>query len=257
MGHVRIGHLPKRFGWSEVVAALGDVDRPEDDALRLATVAAGKTLKAAKFRDSLAYCYWLFLQLAGASRSSDFRGALRDVGVRVPTEDSGLTLVAAMSSLAGSALQERKWIGVPDEVALQAFRSAVTDVVAEESRSLFGSTFDTVQTALRRYSTEKGVSQLGRRFFHEYAYRLLARALGREAAVHAGGDRRFTTSDDLSAFDQRLRVYCWDISRLVEQYAGEWYSKHGWLDDVNLETTRAFTSYAIEKLLTETVQEPN
>lgn len=257
MGHIRIGHLPKRFGWSEVVAALGDVGRPEEDALRLATVAAGRTLKAAKFRNSLAYCYWLFLQLTGAARTSDFRGALSDVGVRVPSGDSGLALVAAISSLADSMLQEQKWIGIPDEVALQAFRSAVTDVVAEESQSLFGSTFDTVQTALRRYSTEKGVSQLGRRFFHEYTYRLLARALGREVSAHAGGERRFPTADDLSDFDRRLRVYCWDISRLVERYAGDWYSKHGWLGDVNMESTRAFTSYAIEKLLSETVQELN
>jgi hypothetical protein len=257
MGHVRVGRLPKSFGWSDVIASFGDATRPEEEVLRAATVAAGKTLAAAKFQDGLAYCYWLFLQLAGAARSDDFPGALGGIGVRVPSGDSGLALVTAMSSLAGSTLQDRRWIGIPDEVALQAFRAAVTDVVAEESRSLFGSTFDSVQAALRKHSTERGVARLGRRFFHEYAYRLLGRALGREASSHVGDSRRFATTDDLSAFDDRLRVYCWDISKLVEEYAGVWYSKHEWLGDVNMETTRAFTSYAIDKLLSETARELN
>jgi len=50
-----------------------------------------------------------------------------------------------------------------------------------------------------------------------------------------------------------LRNYCWDVSKIVQDYSGGWYSKAVWEKRLNLPEARKFTSYAIEKLLSEVV----
>src|SRR5713101_6079781 len=147
MGHVRIGRLPKRYGWPAVIAALSSTDTPDDDLLRSASVAAGSTLAELKSQESLAYTYWLFLQLALASRDPDPKKAFGQLGVRLPDEDSGMAFLAGISSTTAAHFQEKGWISVTDDLALQSFRAAVSDLIAEESQSLFGSTIDGVLAA--------------------------------------------------------------------------------------------------------------
>ena len=65
----------------------------------------------------------------------------------------------------------------------------------------------------------------------------------------------FRTSDDISEFQGRLRSYCWDVSKIVEDYSGGWYSKKAWEGRLTQEDARGFTSYAVEKLLSELATE--
>jgi hypothetical protein len=251
LGHIRVGMLPKRYGWSQVVGALQGIDRPDAEIFDAATKAAVRTLAATKYQGSLNFCYWLFLSLVRVSRGEHFVHELRRIGVQVPEVDSAPALIAAIGAYARTRLQAEAWIGIPDELALQAFQGAVSDVVVQEATTLFGATIDTAQAAFRKLSTKTEVSRVARRFFSEFLFKLLERALEREVSGALLRGERFGNSHDLTEFRNRLRTYCWDVAKIVEEYSGGWYSKHTWLGDVAETDTMAFTSYAVEKLFTE------
>lgn len=250
MGSIRVGRLPKRYGWAEVIGALQGADAPEAEIFEAATRAAITTLAGVKYQGSLNFCYWLFLSLVRASRGTAFVDDLEQIGIRVPA-DSAPALLAAIGAFARTRLQEQGWIGIPDELVLKAFHTAVSDLVLQDATTLFGATIDTAQAALRKLSTKQQVSRVARTFFSEFLYKALARALEREVSGALLQGERFRNSTELSEFQNRLRSYCWDVSKIVEDYSGGWYSKHTWLGDTSESDTMAFTSYAVEKLFTE------
>jgi hypothetical protein len=261
MGHVRVGRLPKRFGWQHVVgslyAAAGTPGADSDDQIfAAASAAAGKALGQSRQQDSLAHAYWYLLKLALASRSEDFRSEVLELGIQVPAGGSGFALLGAVMDNLRQDMRRRGWVTPVDQIALQSFQTAISEIVAEESQSLFGSTVETAQQAIRHYSTKQNVAGLGRRFFSEFAFRILSRALERELASSVAAGGRFEHEGQLSNFRDRLKSYCWDISKLVEDFAGGWYSKHAWMEDITEEQTKKFTAYAVEKLLSEAAPSP-
>jgi hypothetical protein len=251
MGHIRVGTLPKRYGWPQVVGALGGSDRPDLEIFEAATRAAVRTLAATKYQGSLNFCYWLFLSLVRAARGGEFLDDLKHLGIHIPDADSAPALIATIGAFARERLQERGWIALPDELALSAFQTAVSDVVLQEATTLFGATVEDARAAFRRLSTKNQVSRVARRFFSEFLSKMMARALEREVSGALLRGERFRSSSDLTEFHNRLRTYCWDVAKIVDEYSGGWYSKHTWLGDVSEADTAAFTSYAIEKLFTE------
>jgi hypothetical protein len=234
-----------------VVAALTSAESTDRQVVQTAAAAAHRALSQAKYQESLAHCYWLFVTIADASRRQSFVAELRDIGISRPEGNSGVALISAVSDFANSRVRGRRATTALDEIALQTFQSVVTNTVAQESQTLFGCTVDTVQAAFRRISTKAKVASLGRRFFSEYTYRALRYALERELANSLASDALFQDSDDLTQFHGRLRSYCWDVSKIVEEYSGGWYSKRAWERRLTLSDAQGFTSYAVQKLLSE------
>jgi hypothetical protein len=255
MGHVRVGRLPKRFGWQHVIAALGSSDSTTQEVVQTAASAARRALSQAKYQESLAFCYWLFVTLADASRRQSFAAELRRIGIAAPEGESGVSLIAAISDFAKSQVRAPGASTALDEIALGTFQSVVTNTVTQESQTLFGCTVETVQAALRRLSTKAKVAGLGRRFFSEYMYRALSHALERELANSLISQAVLQNSQDISHFHGRLRSYCWDVSKIVQEYSGGWYSKRAWEARLTLDDARRFTAYAVDKLLSELASE--
>jgi hypothetical protein len=253
MGHIRVGRLPKRYGWPDVVLALQSDAKSDQQIIEGASKAAVESLGAAKFQSSLNFCYWLFLSLVRGARGEDFSRELRGLGISVPESDSAPALITAITSFARDRLRDSGWIAITDELALQAFQTSVADVVIQDATTLFGANTQTLQAALRKLSTKKNVSNVARHFFSEFMYRLLSRALDRQLSDALLVGSRFQSTQDVGDFHSRLRSYCWDVSQIVEDFAGGWYSKHTWLGDVSEHQTEQFTTYAMEKLFSEIV----
>lgn len=231
-------------------------DLPDSDLLDAAREAAGRALSQAKRQGSLSFAYWYLLRLSLASRSTDFNAAIQALGISSQPGMTGSALLARASQYLREEMQQRGWVSPTDEIAMQSFQAAFSEVVTQESQSLFGSTLETAQQALRQYSTKTAIGSLGRLYFSEFTYRLLSRALERELASSAGEGRRFAREGELAQFRERMKSYCWDVSRIVEDYAGGWYSKQAWMEDITPESTRRFVAYALDKLLSEASAQP-
>jgi len=246
-----MGRLPKRWGWEQVISSLASREMSEDFLLSATARAAQKTISDAKRLDSLAVALWTFLDLANASRSGSLVSQISQRGVAIAQPLTGFGLIKAISTLVERDVRRKPSLTALDEIALQTFDSVVLGAIREQSRTLFGCTTETVQAAFRELSSKFRVAAVGRRFFSEFTYRALRLALERELARSLGKQGRFESSADLSRFEERLQAYCWDVSKIVEEFSGGWYSKAVWEHRLTLDEARGFTAYAVEKLLSE------
>lgn len=248
MGHVRLGALPKTRGWQNVVELLAggtDVATLADATSRVAR--AG--LEVAKKDPGVIQSLLALAQLASSGKEDDVATSLRRHGIAIEGSPSLLAVTCALSAaLDGRVQAHRTDVG---EMAILAAVESVSHVVGAHLPSLFDATPADVRSALRGLSTERTFGVLVRTFFARFTARYLSYYLSRETSAHVGRGQRFATLDDHSQFNAALRLHCHEASRIVENFAGEWFSKARWQKDVSNRQTRAFSAVAFKKLAAE------
>lgn len=70
-----------------------------------------------------------------------------------------------------------------------------------------------------------------------------------EAANRLGVGGRLQSEADLRAFNEAVDRYGREAARIVEEYAGAWYSKRRWLGDVD--QTEGLAAVAMRKVADE------
>ena len=98
---------------------------------------------------------------------------------------------------------------------------------------------------------------MARHFFSGYFDRFLRYFVDKEISNHIGPNRSLNSLDAEKAFTDALKVYTWQSSKIIEEYAGGWYSKHNWEfeGDITPEDARRINSYGLEKFRMELSRE--
>lgn len=258
MGHIRLGRLPKVRGWKQVIESLVSSSASLPEIVKLTSQASEKVLVNSKYIDGLSHCFWLFTNIAQASRKGDFVDGLNNLGIKISSDDSGVKVLKQIFDTASNSLRKNGNLSVLDQIALDSFKNAMHNTIVNESTSLFGCDINSIQNAFKKYSTSTRVSNLGREYFSQYIYNAFSFALEKELANSISSEGRFQNSNDIQAFNQKLKQYCWDISKIVEEFSGGWYGKHSYEGDISdKKKTKDFTNYAITKLLSEVQREGN
>jgi hypothetical protein len=174
-----------------------------------------------------------------------------DLQIRVPDGSSAAALLGAIDRRAAEIVRLRGNGGALDTIALDTFRTVILRAVHQESTSLFGANIHTVEDTLKKLGRETSVAAIGRRFFSEFTHRSLSFAITRELLMIRRTNGPLASAEQQDAFDARLRSYCWDVSKIVEDYSSGWYSKSSWQHALGSADIQRFTSYAVEKLLSE------
>jgi hypothetical protein len=241
--------LPKTLRWQGVIALL---DSAPDDvpAVARATVAAADTCLRGLARDpSLTHCFWLLTRITAASREPDFADAVAALGLAL-TADSALAFVAHISDRVRSDLMQYPESGPFSELASLALRRALSETIGQHGRSLFGSSLEDVQHALRSHSTPARFGDLARRFFGDFLARTLRFFIDRELSNHVGADHALSGIDASRTFTTELDVYTRQSARIMEEFAASWYSKHNWEahGQISREEAQGFVAIALRKL---------
>ncbi len=250
MGHIRLGRLPRTRKWSEVVGLVGGGGGTVDVAN--ATLDASlEDLSIAANDPGLVYSFWLLTRIPEAARSDNFADELRSLGLQVSDAPSLPELVAALTDAVDrhvDAANARSDLG---EMAQMAAVEALHRVTEERSRSLFGTTPADVQRELGGLATQAQFGSLARDFFSRFTERVLTYYLSRELPAHVGRGLRFDNQDQRRQFREDLVGHCWQASRIVETFAGGWFSKARFEGDLSRERTNAFIGYALKKMRSE------
>lgn len=114
------------------------------------------------------------------------------------------------------------------EMVQAAASEAIVQVVTERTRSLFGSTPANVKAGL---ATVKQFGEFARRFFGRLTEKVLQYYVSRTTADHVGACLRFPTLAAKEGFDLALALHCHEASKIVQRFAGEWFSKTNWEKD--------------------------
>jgi hypothetical protein len=247
MGHLRLDTLPDTAPWRRVVGLLAEgADAPA--VAQATTQAALRGLALAHGDEGLFYSFWLLAQVAQASRKTDFATALCDAGLHVTVDPDLFDLVGGFSDAVDQRLHKTHGRTDLGEMAQLAAVESLTELLGRRSATLFGPTSVEVKEAARQLSTERGFAILAHAFFTRFVRRFLAYHLGRELSNHVGGNGRFETPDEHDEFIEQLTVHCQQAALIVRDFAGDWYSKHRFHDDLTLTKARGFVSHALTKL---------
>jgi hypothetical protein len=244
MGHIRLGRLPRTRKWQEVVGLLG-------------TGAATSEVAAATLRDSkgglerasrdpaLIQSFWLLTQLPLCARRPDFVQELGKIGVSVSGEPTVTELIGGLSDAVDTHIHRTGGRTDLGEIAQMSAAGSLANVLGTRTASLFGSTPEDVHRELSRLGTPANFSLLARDFFARLTERYLMYFLSRElsnqlGSVHANRQ-----------FREGLSLHCKQASKIVEQYAADWFSKANYKGGITPRKAAGFIGHAVTKLAAE------
>jgi hypothetical protein len=244
MGHIRLGRLPRTRKWQQVIALMGaGAEAPEVAAATLD--ASNRGLKGAATDPALVHSFWLLTQLPLCARKSNFVQELSKIGVSVAAEPTLTELVGGLSDAVDTHLHRTGGRTDLGEMAQIGAAESLTAVLGERTISLFGSTAEDVRRELSRLGTPSNFSVLARDFFARLTERYLTYFLSRElsnqlGSVHANRQ-----------FREAFSLHCRQASKIVEQFAADWFSKANYKGGITPRKAEGFIGHAITKLSAE------
>lgn len=251
MGHIRLGNLPKTQRWIQVVGIIEDRKADVSELASATTAAAEGGLRRAAKDQGLAQTFWLLTQVTLAARKDDFVAGLRSAGLDVPNQPTHFDLLAAFSDCVDSKI--RGWGGRSDfgEMAQLSAQETISTLCGSQVRSLFGTPTDELQSGLKAYSTTSQFGVLAHTFFASFTARYLKYFLSRELSNHVGEGRRFSNLNEHAEFNKALDLHCRQMARIVQSFAGSWYSKTEFETGITPEKAQAFVHVALKKIKSE------
>jgi hypothetical protein len=247
VGHIRLGTLPKSRKWEQVVALLESGAGVAAIAAASAN-AAERDLRSAADDPLLLHTVWLLTQLPLAAREPDFSGHLRTLGLRVSKHPDLLEVLGALSEAVerrGHELRTKTDVG---EMANLAASESFAALVGAALPGLFESRPEDVRQAFSRLGTSRNFSDLARDFFSRFTRRRLEYYLSRELSNHVGASARFGSIAEHAAFSTHLDQHCREASRIIKEFAGDWFGKTVWMGELTAEKVRGFTHVALKKI---------
>jgi hypothetical protein len=250
MGHVHFVRLPATPPWSAVVRQL---QATTPDAARVASLtatAASDRLDRLRNDPSLVYCFWLLARLASAARSPDFADALGDVGIRVGPADSAVALIARVGERTRAELERHPASGPFGEMAALATRRALLETVGTEGGSLFGSSADDLERALRKHAAPHRFAEVARRYFGDVLARTLRFYVEKELSLYVGLGWGLENTTAAEAFADDLDRFARLTAAVVEAFAGDWFYVHDrdTAGQIGREEAQGFVAEALKKI---------
>jgi hypothetical protein len=241
MGHIRLGNLPRTRRWQQVVALLdAGAGTPQVAAATLAAAKLG--LEDAARDPALVHSFWLLTQLPLCAKKEDFVAELNRVGIDVSDAPSLLELVGSFADAVDDHIRTTGGRTDLGEMAQMGAAETLTAILRERTTTLFGTTPELVQNELAALSTKKEFSVLARDFFAKLTDRYLIHFLSRQTSS------QFKSVPANREFREALSLHCKQASRIVEDFAGGWFSKTIYEGGITPRKAANFISVALTKL---------
>lgn len=236
----------------------GSLDEVADAMLE----ASIEGFERAKRDDGLIYSFYLLTQITHAARSEDgFVLRLRELGV-APSPlaihstlggDAGVAdtiyhLVANFTNAVDQRLHSRGTRSDLGEIAVRAATESLTSLCEDRASTLFGSSQETVQNALYQLSTKSGFAKLSQDFFARMTSGFLIYNLSKELSNHVGPGRRFGDISEHNDFIRGLDQHCRFTASVLEEFSGQWYSKHNFQGGITERKTFGWIGHALDKM---------
>jgi len=255
MGHIRIGKLPKIRGWKQVIALLDSSDSSSSQ-IAAATAKAAKDFFSQKRSDpALAFSYWLLTQITSRAKRENYLEEIKKIGLDVSKSKNAFDFLGRITDFTRTQIKLRGETFPISEFAQLSLREVLTETIGQQSQTLFGTSQEDVILACNKYSRPNQFAKLARLYFAKVLNRVLQFFISKESPNRIGPQRKFKDISDLSRFNLALEAYCYQSAKIVEQFAGGWYSKRNWQGEILERDAKGFVSVAMEKLRAEIARE--
>jgi hypothetical protein len=133
-------------------------------------------------------------------------------------------------------------------LAQNAAAESLATVVGADLPTLFGATPEDARLAIGKLAAPDRFARFARDFFARLTHRHLDYYLSRELSNHVGPGRSIGSADAHTAFNAALEQHCREASRIVETFAGGWFSKTTFQGGITPEKAGAFVFVALRKI---------
>jgi len=247
MGHFRLGRLPGTPKWTHVVDLI--VSGADAPAVALAVLSASQKEFETAAQDSiLGYTTWLLTQIPLAAKGREFSEELRAKGLQLFHSPTLMEVVGAFTATVDAYADQQKSRSDIGEMAQLSAVESLTSLIGEKTGSLLGATPEDNQKAVGSFTTKKNFSLLTQEFFARFLRRYLSYFLSRELSNHVGPNRRFANIYEHLEFNRALDLYCHQVTRIVKEFAGYWFTEANYNGGINLSKARIFTFEALKKI---------
>jgi hypothetical protein len=247
MGHIRLGRLPATKKWQQVVALLAEGASVEQVAGTSAE-AAESSLEHARHDPAVQQSFWLLTQIPIAARASDFPVSLQKLDIEIGAAPSLLEIIGAFSEAIDRKSDRSGGRTDLGEMARAAAIESLATLVGSDLPSLFEPTPADVRLAIGKLAAPDHFARLARDFFARLTQRHLDYYLSRTLSDHVGPGRSLAGADDRLSFGAALEQHCREASRIVEAFAGGWFSKANFDGSLTPEKARSFVFIALRKI---------
>lgn len=247
MGHIRLGNLPKTHRWIQVISLLGGAEGSAN-VVAATLEAARKGLENANKDPALVHSFWLLTQIPIAARKDNFSEELRKIGLSVPDKPTLTDIISAFSTEVDEHVNKQGGRTDFGEIAQLALTESLTALGSERTQSLFETKPEDVQKGLAGFATTKEFGILARDSFSRLIRRYLIYFISMEISNLVGGGQRFSNIDEHTEFLNAVEVHCRQASRIVEEFAGGWFSKANYEGGITPEKVSRFLFVALKKI---------
>jgi len=169
----------------------------------------------------------------------------------VPTRPELFDLLGGMTKRIDEYIDSKQARTDTSEMCQMAAVESLSRHCMTSGRSLFGSGPEDIQDAVRSLSTKANFARFSRDFFGRFVYRYINYFLSRETSKHVGPGGSLADVDAHTAFSNALGRHCHQTAKIVEDFAGGWYSKTNYECGITLQRAGNFTYVALKKLAAE------
>jgi hypothetical protein len=250
VGHKRLLRLPATRKWQQVVELL-DRGAELERIAAAAAEAAEYSLPIASRDPALVRAFWLLTRIPLAARGQPFEEGLRRVGIDVGANPSLVELVGALTEAVDRHVGRTGGRTDLGEMAQLAAAESLSSIAGRELPGLFGATPADVKLAIGKLTGKERFSELARDFFSRLTARYLGYYLDRELSNHVGPAQRFNTIHEHTEFEKALDRHCRETSRIIKEYAGEWFSKKNFENALTPDEAGRFAANAFRKIRSE------
>lgn len=255
MGHIRIGILPKTRKWKHVIGLLNSKDSTIEEIAAETSKAAKNFFNEKRTDPSLAFAYWLLTQITYRARKDDYVSELKEINLDISKAKNYFDFLGRVDDYTKNEIKKRGESFPISEFAQLALREALTEYIGQHSESLFGTTIDDIKLACRKYSSPRQFSKIARLYFALVFANSLKFLISKEAPNNVGIGSKFEGVSELSDFNEALKAYCYQSSKIVEKFAEGWYSKKNWQGDILEQDVKGFVVVAVDKFRDEIARE--
>lgn len=251
MGHIRLGQLPRTRKWRAVVdliAAGADIPQVADATIK----AADSAFSFVQDDSGYNHAVWLMTQLGLAAKQEDSLDFLRSQGVNIPDNTSLPGIVTAITEALDNHIETNGGHSDLGELSQRALVDAVIQRMEPklQQQALFGMSAEQTRAALMDFGKQKEFAALSREFYSRLTKECMDYFLSQTLATNLGAGQRFATMNQMAQFEEALSTHCREASVIVEQFSGEWFSKHQYEEHGNIshDSVRGFASWALKKV---------
>ena len=250
MGHIRLGRLPKTYKWRNVFEAIKSDELNPEILAKAISQSARDEFDSLKGDHSLSFCFWVLASVVSAARTDSFVERLEKLGIKAENINSGLQFAKNIAQFISKSLND---FGRPNafaNIAELSVNETFSSIIIKQSKSLFGTTVSDIQTACKKVATKKQFGIISRQFFSTFISRSLQFVTDKEISNSVGKNRSISNTTELLSFQKALSLYCYQSSKIIEDYSGGWFSKQAWQtkNEIPYSAAKGFMAYAIEKV---------